>query len=221
MQRDAVTELANLTVDVAAAPTVIDPITTISKEAIATGDAKLTAQYRRDLENKIKGCAKDISTKYINPPHTLDFAILFIPTESLYAEVLRQPGLFEQLQRDYRVMIAGPTNLAALLTSFQLGFRSLALQKRSSEVWQLLGAIKTEFDRYGNVVNTLSRQLTTASNSVESLGRRTRAMSRKLKGVETLPDDKLQKVFSAFQSKNSSMAARKVERWRKSPRLLE
>ena len=102
--------------------------------------------------------------------------------------MLRQPGLFEQLQRDYRVIIAGPTNLAALLTSFQMGFRSLALQKRSSEVWQLLSAIKTEFDRYGNVVNTLARQLTTASNSVENLGRRTRAMSRKLKGVETLPD---------------------------------
>jgi DNA recombination protein RmuC len=118
------------------------------QEAIAAGDAKLTAQYRRDLENKIKGCAKDISTKYINPPHTLEFAILFVPTESLYAEILRQPGLSEQLQRDYRVIIAGPTNLAALLTSFQMGFRSLALQKRSSEVWQLLGAIKTEFDRY-------------------------------------------------------------------------
>jgi DNA recombination protein RmuC len=112
------------------------------QEAIAAGDAKLAAQYRRDLETKIKGCAKDISTKYINPPHTLEFAILFVPTESLYAEVLRQPGLFEQLQRDYRVMIAGPTNLAALLTSFQMGFRSLALQKRSSEVWQLLGAIR-------------------------------------------------------------------------------
>jgi DNA recombination protein RmuC len=168
------------------------------QEAIAAGDAKLAAQFRRDLENKIKGCAKDISTKYINPPHTLEFAILFIPTESLYAEVLRQPGLFEQLQRDYRVMIAGPTNLAALLTSFQMGFRSLALQKRSSEVWQLLGAIKTEFDRYGTVVNILSRQLTTATNSVESLGRRTRAMSRKLKGVETLPDGKTAETLLGF-----------------------
>ena len=170
------------------------------QEAIAAGNAKLTAQYRRDLENKIKGCAKDISSKYISPPHTLEFAILFIPTESLYAEVLRQPGLFEQLQRDYRVMIAGPTNLAALLTSFQMGFRSLALQKRSSEVWQLLGAIKTEFERYGNVVNTLSKQLTTASNSVESLGRRTRAMSRKLKGVETLSDRKTAEGLLGFSA---------------------
>ncbi len=158
------------------------------QEAVAASDAKLTAYYRRELEAKIKACAKEINTKYINPPHTLEFAILFIPTESLYAEVLRQPGLSEQLQRDYHVMIAGPTNLAALLTSFQMGFRSLALQKRSSEVWQLLGAIKGEFDRYGDVVSSLARQLTAASNSVERLGTRTRAMSRKLKTVEELPD---------------------------------
>jgi DNA recombination protein RmuC len=134
---------------------------------------------------------QDISVRYINPPHTLDFGILFIPTESLYAEILRQPGLFEQLQRDYRVMISGPTNLAALLTSFQMGFKSLALQKRSNEVWDLLGAIKVEFDKYGDVVVALSRQLNTASNSVESLGRRTRAMSRKLKSVETLPNQEV------------------------------
>ena len=158
------------------------------QEAIARGDGKLIGQCRRDLENRIKGCAKEISSKYINPPHTLEFAILFVPTESLYAEVLRQPGLFEQLQRDYRVIIAGPTNLAALLTSFQMGFRSLALQKRSSEVWQLLGAIKKEFETYGAVVTTLSKQLTTASNSVERLGTRARVMSRRLKDVELLSD---------------------------------
>jgi DNA recombination protein RmuC len=160
------------------------------QEAIAAGDTKLIAQFRRELESKIKACAREISKKYVNPPHTLEFAILFVPTESLYAEVLRQPGLFEQLQRDHRVIIAGPTNLAALLTSFQMGFKSLALQKRSSEVWQLLGAIKAEFDKYGTVVNALARQLTTASNSVENLGKRTRAMSRKLKDVELLSDSK-------------------------------
>jgi DNA recombination protein RmuC len=139
------------------------------QEATAAGDAKLITHFRRELETKIKACAKEISSKYINPPHTLEFAILFVPTESLYAEILRQPGLSEQLQRDYRVMIAGPTNLAALLTSFQMGFRSLALQKRSSEVWQLLGAIKGEFDKYGDVVSSLARQLNAASNSVDSL----------------------------------------------------
>jgi DNA recombination protein RmuC len=159
------------------------------QEAIAAGDAKLITQFRHELEAKIKSCAKEISSKYINPPHTLEFAILFVPTESLYAEILRQPGLSEQLQRDYRVMIAGPTNLAALLTSFQMGFRSLALQKRSGEVWQLLGAIKGEFDKYGDVVGSLARQLNAATNSVDNLGKRTRVMSRKLKGVETLCDD--------------------------------
>jgi DNA recombination protein RmuC len=144
----------------------------------------------RPFKVQIKACGKEISSKYINPPHTLEFAILFVPTESLYAEVLRQPGLFEQLQRDHRVIIAGPTNLAALLTSFQMGFRSLALQKRSSEVWQLLGAIKKEFETYGTVVSTLSKQLTSASNSVEKLGTRAKVMSRKLKDVELLSDTK-------------------------------
>jgi DNA recombination protein RmuC len=170
------------------------------QEAIAAGDSRLTTHYRRELETKIKGCAKDISTRYINPPHTLDFGILFIPTESLYAEILRQSGLFEQLQRDYRVMIAGPTNLAALLTSFQMGFKSLALQKRSNEVWHLLGAIKVEFDKYGDVVSALARQLNTASNSVENLGRRTRAMSRKLKSVEALPDQKVAEKLLGFSA---------------------
>ena len=141
---------------------------------------------------------KEISAKYINPPHTLEFAILFVPTESLYAEILRQPGLSEQLQRDYRVMIAGPTNLAALLTSFQMGFRSLALQKRSSEVWQLLGAIKGEFDKYGDVVSSLARQLNAASNSVDNLGKRTRVMSRKLKDVEVLSDQQAAESFLGF-----------------------
>jgi DNA recombination protein RmuC len=170
------------------------------QEAIAAGDANLITQFRRELESKIKACAKEISSKYINPPHTLEFAILFVPTESLYAEILRQPGLSEQLQRDYRIMIAGPTNLAALLTSFQMGFRSLALQKRSSEVWQLLGAIKGEFDKYGDVVSSLARQLNAASNSVDSLGKRTRVMSRKLKDVEVLSDEKAAEKLLGFST---------------------
>jgi DNA recombination protein RmuC len=168
------------------------------QEAVAAGDAKLIGQFRRELETKIKACAKEISSKYINPPHTLEFAILFVPTESLYVEILRQPGLSEQLQRDYRIMIAGPTNLAALLTSFQMGFRSLALQKRSSEVWQLLGAIKGEFDKYGDVVSSLARQLNAASNSVDSLGKRTRVMSRRLREVEGLPDQQAAEKLLGF-----------------------
>jgi DNA recombination protein RmuC len=160
------------------------------QEAIAAGDATLIAKCQRDLTNRIKACAKDISSKYINPPHTLELAILFIPTESLYAEILRQPGLTEQLQRDYRVALAGPTNLAAILTSFQMGFRALALQKRSTEVWQILSAIKGEFQKYGDVVSSLSRQLTLASTSVEKLGTRARIMTQKLRNVEVLPDNK-------------------------------
>jgi DNA recombination protein RmuC len=173
------------------------------QEATAAGDAKLITHFRRELEAKIKACAKEISSKYINPPHTLEFAILFVPTESLYAEILRQPGLSEQLQRDYRVMIAGPTNLAALLTSFQMGFRSLALQKRSSEVWQLLGAIKGEFDKYGDVVSSLARQLNAASNSVDNLGKRTRVMSRKLKDVEVLSNQEAAERLLGFSGNDA------------------
>ena len=153
------------------------------------GDGELIALFRRQLETRIKACARDIKDKYLNPPRTTDFGILFVPTESLYAEVLRQPGLFETLQRDCHVTIASPTTLAALLNALQMGFRSLAIERRSSEVWQILGAVRTEFSRYNAVVDTLSKQLTTAANSVESLGRRTRVMSKRLKDVETLPVD--------------------------------
>ena len=113
---------------------------------------------------------------------------MFLPTESLYAEVLRQPGLFEVLQRDYRVTVAGPTTLSALLSALQVGFRTLAIEKRSSEVWQILGAVKTEFGKYNGVVEGLARQLDTAVKSVEKLGTRTRAMDRSLRGVHDLPD---------------------------------
>jgi len=160
------------------------------QEAVAAGDAALIAKCQKDLSNKIKSCAKEISSKYINPPHTLELAVLFIPTESLYSEILRQPGLTEQLQRDYHVILAGPTNLAAILTSFQMGFRALALQKRSSEVWQILSAIKLEFQRYGIVVTSLSKQLASASTSVEKLGTRARIMTQKLRDVEVLSDNK-------------------------------
>ena len=139
------------------------------------------------LEARVKSFAKTVSDKYINPPMTTDFAILFLPTESLFAEVLRRPGLFEQLQRDCRVTLAGPTTLSAMLSAFQLGFRSLAIQKRSSEVWQILGAVKTEFTQHGRVVDTLKKQLNAATNTIDRLGTRTRAMSRSLRNVETLP----------------------------------
>ncbi|MEJ0028009.1 MAG: DNA recombination protein RmuC [Rhizomicrobium sp.] len=139
------------------------------------------------LEARIKSFAKTVSEKYINPPVTTDFAILFLPTESLLAEALRRPGLFEHLQNDCRVTLAGPTTLASMLSAFQMGFRSLAIQKRSSEVWQMLGAVRTEFLSHGKVVDSLKRQLNAATNTIDKLGTRTRAMNRALRNVEAAP----------------------------------
>ncbi len=139
------------------------------------------------LETRVRSFAKAVAEKYINPPVTTDFAVLFLPTESLFAEILRRPGFFDGLQRDYRVTLAGPTTLASMLNAFQMGFRSLAIQKRSSEVWQLLAAVRSEFAEHGKVVDTLKRQLGAASNTIDRLGTRTRVMNRKLRDVEILP----------------------------------
>lgn len=139
------------------------------------------------LETSVRNSAKTISEKYINPPHTTDFAFLFLPTEGLFAEVLRRPGFLEKLQHDYRVTVAGPTTLSSLLSAFQMGFRSLAIQQRSSDVWKILGAVRTEFGKHGKVLDNLKKQLNAASNSVDSLGTRTRAMNRQLRDVEALP----------------------------------
>lgn len=157
--------------------------------AADVGDGDGVAQASKDLENRIKQCAKTIREKYIAVPKTTDFAILFLPTEGLFAEVLRRPGLFEQIQREHHVTLSGPTTFTAVLNALQMGFRTLAIEKRSSEVWQILGAVKSEFSKYGEVVERLSRQLATAANSVQSLGARTRVMSRKLRDVEALPDE--------------------------------
>jgi DNA recombination protein RmuC len=157
--------------------------------ASEVGDGERVAFYKKQLENRIRASAKDIHDKYINPPRTTDFGILFIPTESLYAEILRQPGLLESLQRDFRVTLASPTTFAALLSALQMGFKTLAIEKRSSEVWQILGAVRTEFTKYDEVVKKISKQLTTASSSVDNLLTRTRAVTRKLRGVDSAPDD--------------------------------
>jgi DNA recombination protein RmuC len=125
----------------------------------------------------------------VSPPHTTDFALLFLPTEGLYAEVLRRPGLTDLLQRDYRVTIAGPTTLTALLNSLQMGFRTLAIEKRSSEVWQVLGAVKTEFGKFGDVLAKTKAQLETVTRSIEAAETRTRVMSRRLRDVEALPGE--------------------------------
>ena len=150
-------------------------------------DAAGMEEASKALEARIKLEAKTIRDKYIEPPHTTDFAILFLPTEGLYAEVLRRPGLSDWLQRECRVTIAGPTTLTALLNSLQMGFRTLAIEKRASDVWLVLGAVKTEFSKFGEVLAKAKQQLQTVANSIDSAETRTRQMERKLKDVESLP----------------------------------
>ena len=139
------------------------------------------------LEARIKGEAKRIKEKYIDPPRTTDFAIMFLPTEGLYAEVTRRPGLMEMLQRECRVTIAGPNTLAAFLNSLQMGFRTLVIEKRSSEVWALLGAVKTEFGRFGEILDKTQKKLQEASNTIIDASRRSRAIEQRLKDVQQMP----------------------------------
>ncbi|WP_413880463.1 DNA recombination protein RmuC [Candidatus Aalborgicola defluviihabitans] len=152
------------------------------------------------LEMRIRLEAKSMVEKYVEPPYTTDFAILFLPTEGLYAEVLRRPGLMESLQRDHRVTLAGPTTLLAMLSSLQMGFRTLALEQRSSEVWQVLGAVKTEFNKFGDVLAKVKSQTQTVLNTLDSAETRSRAMGRVLKKVEALPDTQAQALIP--QDKN-------------------
>jgi len=142
----------------------------------------------KSLEVRIRNEAKSIAEKYIEPPYTTDFAILFLPTEGLYAEVLRRPGLMESLQRDHRITLAGPTTLLAMLNSLQMGFRTLALEKRSSEVWQVLGAVKTEFGKFGDVLAKVKSQTETVLNTLSSAEQRSRVMGKALRNVEALPE---------------------------------
>lgn len=158
-------------------------------DAQERADAVAVEEAARALEARIRAEARTIAEKYVAPPHTTDFALLFLPTEGLYAEILRRPGLTDLLQRDYRVTVAGPTTLTALLNSLQMGFRTLAIEKRSSEVWQVLGAVKTEFGKFGDVLARTKSQLETVTRSIEAAEQRTRVMNRKLKQVEALPGE--------------------------------
>ncbi len=157
-------------------------------DAQERADAAAAEEAAKALEARIRAEAKSIRDKYIEPPHTTDFALLFLPTEGLYAEVLRRPGLSDDLQRAYRVTVAGPTTLTALLNSLQMGFKTLAIEQRSSEVWSLLGAVKTEFGKFGDVLAKTKEQLQKVSNTLDTAETRTRAISRKLKSVEALPE---------------------------------
>jgi DNA recombination protein RmuC len=168
--------------------------------AAELADAEGVAAAGRELERAMRIEAKTIAEKYLSPPLTTDFAILFLPTEGLYAEVMRRPGLADELQRLYRVSIAGPSTLSALLNSLQMGFRTLALEKRSSEVWQVLGAVKTEFGKFGDVLAATKTTLERAAKNIEQAETRTRQMTRKLKSVEALPSEAAQLLLGTEAS---------------------
>jgi DNA recombination protein RmuC len=159
------------------------------QDAYENGDLELVVAARKKLETTIKKMAKDIHDKYIDPPTTTDFAILFLPFEGIYAEIISKAGLLETLQREYKVVVTGPTTLAAILNSLQMGFRTLAIQKRSSEVWKVLGAVKNEFQKFGDIMNRAQNNIQTGLNQLdEVMGKRTRAIQRKLKNIETIED---------------------------------
>src|SRR5437660_1767866 len=153
------------------------------------GDVDLIEGAMKSLETHLKKSAKDICQKYINPPRTTDFALMFLPTEGLYAEAIRRVGLVEQVQRECRVIFAGPTTLAALLNSLQMGFRTLAIQKRSSEVWNLLAAVKTEFGKFGDALSAVKEKIDQASRKMEDVDVRSRVITKKLRDVEELPSN--------------------------------
>jgi DNA recombination protein RmuC len=157
-------------------------------DAADAADAEGVQRATASLLRAVQSSAKDISEKYIDPPRTTDFAIMFLPTEGLYAEVLRQPGQVEELQRKYRVVVAGPTTLTAILSSLRMGFQTLALEKRSHEVWMVLAAVKTEFGKFGEVLAKVKKQLNAATNTIDQTEVRTRQMARKLRDVEQLPE---------------------------------
>ena len=160
-------------------------------DASERGDLPAIDAAGKALERAVKEQAKSIRDKYVEPPHTTDFGLMFLPTEGLYAEVLRRPGLADALQREYRITIAGPTTLTALLNSLQMGFKTLVIEKRSSEVWKVLGAVKTEFGRFGEVLEKVGEKLEQAQKQIAQTGVRSRAIQRHLREVEAMPDDAL------------------------------
>ena len=164
-------------------------------DAQGRADAAAAELAARALEARVKLEAKSIADKYLEPPHTTDFAVMFLPTEGLYAEVLRRPGLMELLQREHRVTLAGPTTLMAMLNSLQMGFRTLALEKRSSEVWQVLGAVKTEFGKFGDVLSKVRNQTQTVLNTLDQAQTRTNVMNRALRQVDALPEEQSQALL--------------------------
>jgi DNA recombination protein RmuC len=165
------------------------------QDAAELGDRDATQRATEALARAIRLAAQDIHRKYVKPPHTTDFAVMFLATEGLYAEVVRQPALVDDLQQRYRIVVAGPATLAALLSSLRMGFQTLAIEQQAVEVWRVLGGVKTEFARFEEVLAKVKRQLDAASNTIDHTGVRTRAMERKLRAVEQLPDDEAERVL--------------------------
>ena len=165
-------------------------------DAYEEGDNLLIESTSKQLEITIKRMAKDIHDKYIEPPYTTDFAIMFLPFENIYAEVIRRTSLVETLQKDFKIVVTGPTTLGAILNSLQMGFRTLAIQKRTSEVWSVLGAVKTEFGKFGGMLEKVQKNLQSAGDQLEEvMGKRTRAIERKLRQVEALPKEESRKML--------------------------
>jgi len=165
-------------------------------DAFEAGDTALIESSGKQLENTIKKMAKDIHDKYVDPPFTTDFAIMFLPFESIYAEVIRRTSLVETLQKEYKIVVTGPTTLGAILNSLQMGFRTLAIQKRTGEVWTVLGAVKTEFSKFGGLLEKVQKNLQNAGDQLEEvMGKRTRAIERKLRQVEQLPHEESRKIL--------------------------
>ncbi len=169
-------------------------------DAQEKGSAEAAEAAVRNLEAAVKVAARRISEKYVNPPKTTDFAIMFLPTEGLFAEIVRRPGLVETLQRDYRIVVAGPTTLVALLNSLQMGFRTLAIQKRSSEVWAILGAVKSEFGKFGEILAGVKKRLQQASDTIDNAVTKTRTIQRKLRGVQELPTPDAERLLGVEQA---------------------
>jgi DNA recombination protein RmuC len=168
-------------------------------DAQEDGDPAQAEASARLMEGRIKAEAKTIRKKYIDPPHTTDFAIMFLPTEGLYAEVLRRPGLFDTVQREQRVTITGPTTLTALLNALQMGFRTVAIEKRSSEVWNILGAVKSEFGKFGDILDKTHKKLQEASDTIENAARKSRTIERRLKDVQELPVTEAERIAGELE----------------------
>ena len=185
-------------------------------EAQEKADVDGAEAAAKQLENRVKACARDICEKYLNPPRTTDFAIMFLPMEGLFAEVIRRTGLPEVIQRECRVVIAGPTTLWSILNSLQMGFRTLAIQKRSSEVWNLLAAVKTEWTKYGDILDAVQKKLNSAAETIKRAKVRSRAIGRKLKDVQELPNGEatlglLESAFDEHGKQNDGMAPDRLE----------